>query len=221
MPKDCCVPRGGGPIEKTTPVIRILSLFALLAGAGYFYLINPEESNPPPTNANNLNVPGQPDIYGRSVEYHQLNPDGTLHYRLNAERLEQYSERAYAEMEAPVIHLTSPSQPPWDIRSDLGTIRNQSETANVKEDMVYLNENVYLVQKHPENGVMTVRTDVFRLYPDRQYAETDQDVIIDTEVGRTVAAGLMADLETGVLKLSSDSKQRVHTIVLPEQFKKS
>ena len=202
-------------------LLRVLSVFALLVGAAYLYFGTRGETNQATVNNADPTGHAQPDLYGLGVEYHQLNPDGTLHYRLNATRLEQYSERAYAEMEAPVIHLTSPSQPPWDIRSDIGAIYTQSEQANVPEDIVYLNENVKMVQKHPENGVMTVRTQVFRLYPDRQYAETDQNVIIDTKVGRTIAAGLMADLETGVLTLSSDSKQRVHTIVLPEQFNKS
>ena len=36
-----------------------------------------------------------------------------------------------------------------------------------------------------------------------------------------VRAGLRADLTSGVLTLSSAETQRVHTIVLPEQFKKS
>ena len=44
--------------------------------------------------------------------------------------------------------------------------------------------------------------------------------MIDTEVGRTKAAGMRANLESGVLSLISAQHQRVHTIVLPEQFKK-
>ena len=57
------------------------------------------------------------------------------------------------------------------------------------------------------------------LYPDRQYAETDQDVMIDTAVGRTQAAGMKGELQRGLLNLYSKPEQRVHTIVLPNQFK--
>ena len=202
-------------------LLRFVGVAVLLAGIVYLYWAGEQAESARSEAQDEATGPEQPDVYGRKVEYHQLNPDGTLHYRLNAERIEQYSERAYAEMESPIMHMTSPTQPPWDIRSDLGALNTESNTAGVKEDVLHLNQNVYMVQKHPDKGVMTVRSDVFRLYPDRQYAETDENVTIDTQVGRTVAAGLVADLETGILKLSSDSAQRVHTIVLPEQFKKS
>ena len=57
------------------------------------------------------------------------------------------------------------------------------------------------------------------IYPDRQYAETDQAVMIDTNAGRTKAVGLAAYLDRSVLELSSNETQRVHSIVLPYQFK--
>ena len=91
----------------------------------------------------------------------------------------------------------------------------------IMQDVVYLNDDVHMVQSHPENGLVIMRTEAISIYPDRQYAETDQNVMIDTDVGRTQAAGMSADLETGVVSLTSDSQQRVHTIVLPEQFKNS
>jgi hypothetical protein len=45
--------------------------------------------------------------------------------------------------------------------------------------------------------------------------------MIDTNAGRTRAIGLTADLDAGLLKLSSDRKERVHTIVLPGQFRRA
>ena len=66
---------------------------------------------------------------------------------------------------------------------------------------------------------MTIRSPAFYIYPERQYAETDEDVMIDTEVGRTSAHGMEGDLARGLLKLFSNTDARVHTIVLPDQFK--
>ena len=91
----------------------------------------------------------------------------------------------------------------------------------MQEEVVFLSDEVHMLQDHPVNGLVTLRSDSFYLYPDRQYAQTQQNVTIDTQVGRTTAAGMTADLETGVLTLMSSETQRVHTIVLPEQFKKS
>ncbi len=166
-------------------------------------------------------VDTEPDVFANNVEFHQLQPDGTLHYRLRADTIRQYNLDQLTRMTQPKLHLISETQPPWDVASRHGYIRQRSGPKGTMEDVVYLREDVELVQNHPQNGLVTLRSESFYVYPDRQYAETDQDVMIDTQVGRTKAAGLRADLTSGVMTMSSAEHQRVHTIVLPEQFKKS
>ena len=56
-------------------------------------------------------------------------------------------------------------------------------------------------------------------YPDRQYAETSRNVMITTDVGRTKAAGLQGELQQGLIRLFSNERERVHTIVLRSQFR--
>ena len=85
-----------------------------------------------------------------------------------------------------------------------------------------MTEDVTMQQEHPVNGTLTIRSQSFSIFPKREYAETDDDVIIDTEVGRTEAAGMQANLATGLLTLtSSNAQKRVHTVILPEQFKQT
>ena len=163
----------------------------------------------------------EPDVYGQRIQFNQLKPDGSLHYRMFADAIRQYDGQQLTYMDAPFLHLRSPQQPPWDIRSIKGSITNQETAQGVTEEVVYLQDNVRMVQEHPERGTVTLRSESFYLYPDREYAETTQNVTIDTEVGRTVAAGMSTDMQTGVITLSSNATQRVHTIVLPDQFKKS
>ena len=64
-----------------------------------------------------------------------------------------------------------------------------------------------------------LRTPNITIYPDREYAETDQNVMITTHAGRTKAVGLQGSLDKGLLKMFSSDEQRVHTIILPHQFK--
>ncbi len=163
----------------------------------------------------------EPDVYGVDVLFNQLRPDGTLHYRLKAQEIRQFEKDELTRMTLPQLHLVSPEQPPWDITSQHGYIRKRTDPQGRPEDVVYLREEVLMTQTHTQRGPIFVRSNVFYIYPDRQFAETDQDVMIDTEVGRTKAAGMHVDLESGLLTLSSTGTQRVHTIVLPEQFKKS
>ena len=163
----------------------------------------------------------EPDVFGEDVLFNQLRADGSLHYRLRASAIRQFNSDELTRMTTPELHLTNIKQPPWDIGSRHGYIRSRTNPEGNPEEVVYLRDTVKMVQEHPVNGQITLRSESFYIYPDRQYAETDQDVMIDTEVGRTTAAGMRADLKTGTLNLSSSSSQRVHTIVLPEQFKNS
>ena len=76
-----------------------------------------------------------------------------------------------------------------------------------------------MAQQFPDGRSFELRTPSITLYPDREYAETDQDVMITTHAGRTTAVGLQGNLNQGLLQLSSNDERRVHTILLPDQFK--
>jgi lipopolysaccharide export system protein LptC len=193
-----------------------LALVVVLA-CGMLYLLRDQEPGAPETTTTNNEQ--EPDVYGQNVSFNQLHADGTLHYRLRATSIRQFNSEELTRMTSPELKLLNPQEPPWDIASKLGYIRTRLSPNGDAEEVVFLREEVELIQTRADQGVVTLSSESFYIYPDRQYAETDQDVIIDTAVGRTKAAGLKADLETGVIRLSSNSNQRVHTIVLPEQFK--
>jgi lipopolysaccharide export system protein LptC len=163
----------------------------------------------------------EPDIYAEDVLFTQMQEDGSLHYRLYADTVAQFNREQLTRLVQPDLHLLNPEQPPWDIAARHGYIRKRPGPDGTLEEVVYLREAVEMEQSHPRNGQIVLRSESLYIYPNRQFAETDQDVMIDTAVGRTQAAGLTADMQTGLLNLSSNSSQRVHTIVLPEQFKKS
>ena len=180
------------------------------------------QDGPDPSPANNADSTSiEPDVFGQNVHFNQLRPDGSLHYSLIASAIRQFDAEELTRMTAPKLKLINLEQPPWDIAASHGYIRRQSSPVGTPEEVVFLREQVVLLQNHPEMGSVTMRSEAFYIYPDRQFAETEQDVIIDTNVGRTKAGGLQANLENGLLKLSSSARQRVHTIVLPEQFKKN
>ncbi|MCR9261548.1 MAG: LPS export ABC transporter periplasmic protein LptC [Pseudomonadaceae bacterium] len=166
-------------------------------------------------------IESEPDIYGHGVTFTQLRNDGSLQYELNASAIRQFQDNGLTSMVSPSLKVHNSEQPPWDIRSNHGYIRGAQGEGENREEVVYLREDVLLEQNNPERGFITMRSEAMYFYPDRQYAETDQGVMIDTQVGRTRAAGMQAYLDTGLLNLMSNKTQRVHTIVLPEQFKKS
>lgn len=193
-------------------------ILAAIVIAGLLWQIDEQEEATP---SRTEEVQAQePDAFAVDVDYTFLRPDGTAQYHLRAEEIRQFDADDLTRLTAPRLSLFSLDQPPWKVRANHGYIRKRVNAEEEIEETVYLREEVELMQETVDRGQLIMRSNALYIYPHRQYAETDRGVIIDSEVGRTVAASLKANLATGVLDLSSSSSQRVHTIVLPEQFKK-
>ena len=161
---------------------------------------------------------GEPDVYMRDATITQYAPSGAVKYRLASTRMRHFERDALTRLTDPDLWLYNDAQPPWQIRSAHGYIR-QNTSQRDEEEVIFLREKVVVHQRHEDGRHVRLRAPALYLYPDRQYAETDQDVIIDTDVGRTKAVGLQGDLQQGLLNLFSSADQRVHTIVLLGQFK--
>ena len=161
----------------------------------------------------------EPDLYIEEAVITQFREDGALKYRLTSQVIRHFEIDKVTHLQAPELTLYNIERPPWHLKSDRGDIQQRPTPSSGTEEVVSLRESVTVRQHFEDGRYTTLYAPSLDLYPDRQYAETDQDVMIDTEVGRTLAAGLEAFLERGLLKLSSTAEQRVHTIVLPGQFK--
>ncbi|MCZ6618242.1 MAG: LPS export ABC transporter periplasmic protein LptC [Gammaproteobacteria bacterium] len=161
----------------------------------------------------------EPDLYMEEAIITQFRKDGALKYRLAAREIRHFEPEKVTRLLAPELTLYSLENPPWHLASVRGNIRQNSTRSGDAEEVVQLRELVTVRQEFADGRYMNLHGASLDLYPDRQYAETDQDVMIDTQVGRTRAVGLEAYLERGLIKLSSTAQQRVHTIVLPGQFK--
>ncbi len=160
----------------------------------------------------------EPDVYLKNATITEFEASGARKYALFATRMDRFDEDALTRLVAPELNMDNPAAEPWDMRAERGMITRKPGEGH---DVVVLNDNVELEQLDPLTGLtrLSIRSDMLEVYPHRQYAQTDQDVMIDTEVGRTLASGMQGNLKTGQLSLSSDPVQPVHTIVLPQQFK--
>ncbi|MDD9962349.1 MAG: LPS export ABC transporter periplasmic protein LptC [Gammaproteobacteria bacterium] len=158
---------------------------------------------------------GEPDIYMESAVINQFQDDGTLQYRLAAQQVRTFDADRHTLLIGPDFSLYSPTAPPWRVSARRGDLHGLRDGA---DGVLVLSGEVVLHQTDPERGFTTVRTAELRVHPDPRYAETERDVMIETEAGRTFAQGLKADLERRILNLQADADGPVHTIVLPEQI---
>lgn len=163
-------------------------------------------------------LPEESNLYLEDAVISQYQGDGTLRYELASSRIRHFENRNLTRLDTPDLQMYPTGNPPWSARADEGEIRYQETRGDSREEVIYLRRNVYLEQTRGERFISLTSEDL-TIYPDRQYAETEQAVMIDTNTGRTKAVGLAADLERSVLELSSNETQRVHSIVLPFQFK--
>ena len=161
----------------------------------------------------------EPDLYMADATITQFTEDGSMKYQLAASVIRHFEREQVTRLSDPVLDLYNADRPPWHVSSVHGDIRKRASPDLGEEEVVFLSEKVVLTHTAADGRHIRLSTPSMFVYPDRQYAETDQDVMIDTDVGRTRAVGMNAELQRGLLNLYSKPEQRVHTIVLPNQFK--
>jgi lipopolysaccharide export system protein LptC len=161
----------------------------------------------------------EPDLLMEDTTITQYNEDGSLRYRLAALSIRHFEQDDVTRLDAPALEMHRPPEPPWSLAARTGAIRSEPRADGEREEQVQLEEDVRVERRSGERFV-TLTTDALDVWPERRYAATDRAVMIDTNAGRTLAVGLTADLTAGRFRLSSDETQRVHTTVLPSQFRR-
>lgn len=159
-----------------------------------------------------------PDLELEDALITQFRNSGRLKYRLRSPRIQHFESQAVTELELPDLELYSQPDPPWRMTARTGTINNAA-VASQGEEIVTLEQEVMMEQRFEDGRQFRLTTPDMTVYPDREYAETSRDVMITSHAGRTTAVGLKGNLDRGLLHLFSDAEQRVHTILLPDQFK--
>lgn len=198
--------------------LRLLGIALLgsliLAAAVFFQPTLPQEDPLPRPVASS-----EPDLLIETAVIRQYRETGGLRYLLRSPLIEHFQEQALTRLTEPDLELHDAPAPPWRVTARKGVIRNASERRRGGDEEVELEEDVRMLQTFEDGRRYDLRTPSITIYPTREYAETDQNVMITTHAGRTKAVGLEGSLDKGLLKMFSNDEQRVHTIILPDQFK--
>lgn len=170
---------------------------------------------------------GEPDLLLEGAVITQFRRDGSLHYRLHAERIAHYPGIEQTVLTQPRLLLDQGSAAPWELAADRGRILGRSSLlrpgiatagASERSEQVQLDDNVLIHRQRGDERFIRLSTSTLTLYPEDEYAQTERPVIIDTEAGRTTAANLEADLGRGRLLLAAAGDVRVHTTITPEHL---
>ena len=158
---------------------------------------------------------GQADLQLSGATITRFEDNGAPAYELRSPLIRRFDDAGLTSLESPDRTLYQEAGPPWRITARHGTITGGEQGG---ED-VLLEEDVRMIRNYPDGRRFMLQTPAINIYPDREYARTSRDVMITTHAGRTRAVGLQGDLDQGLLELYSTDEQRVHTVILPDQFK--
>jgi lipopolysaccharide export system protein LptC len=159
-------------------------------------------------------TPGnEPDLYMLNATISLFDGEGQLQHRIAANRFTHFPLTDLTTMKFPALALErTRDADPWEITSSEGRILPQSD---YREEIVELWSNVLASQSGDGSEFVNIQTNSLTVYPERDYAETDDTVSIDSQSGRTTAAGMKAFLDTGKFMFYSTPMHRVTTIFLP------
>ncbi|MGA0838821.1 MAG: LPS export ABC transporter periplasmic protein LptC [Pseudomonadales bacterium] len=153
-----------------------------------------------------------PDVRLSGTRLAAFDAQGLLLYVVAAPEIRLFRSDGRADLTAPAFELFDRHQT-WSGSAARGTLTGPS-VGGEGEDRLNLDGDVRLTPADSLSGA-SLETESLIIFPARQWAETDQAVIIRGARGQTDAARLEGNLRRGSLKLFAAGDQRVATRLEP------
>ncbi|MCP3749854.1 LPS export ABC transporter periplasmic protein LptC [Pseudomonas sp. SBB6] len=178
--------------------IRNIALFsviaALLVAIGYWN-ISPESflDNKPVVGPDQSAI----DYYAVNAHSVQFLPDGKMQYEMTADKVEHLKASEVTLLTTPDLQMYRGTTYPWHVQSERGEV-------NPDGSEVELIDSVRVARTDEKNRTMIITTSRMTVFPQKQYAQTEQAVRIDGAGGVTTGNGMKAYLKDGRMDLLSN-----------------
>lgn len=174
------------------PVLFALTAL-LLAAVGYWNL-DPDSFSDRPAQTGTQNAI---DFYVENAKTLQYQADGKLHYEMTAAKVEHLKASDITLLTLPDLHLYRGSEYPWHVTSARGEVAPAGKE-------VELIDQVRVERTDAKGRPTLLTTSRLTLFPEKEYAQTEQAVRIDAANGVTTAQGMKAYLNDGRMLLLSN-----------------
>lgn len=181
-------------LSKKIRTFLILGVAALLVAAAGYWNISPEtflEQKAAPVDA------GAIDFYATNAHSLQFLPDGKLQYDMTADKVEHLQVSDVTLLTKPDLQLYRGAQYPWHVQSLKGEVSPGG-------DQVELIDSVRVARTDEKNRTTIITSSRMTVFPQKQYAQTEQAVRIDGAGGVTTGTGMKAYLNDGRMNLLSN-----------------
>jgi LPS export ABC transporter protein LptC len=179
---------------------------ALLAVSLSALLLSPAPDNSRPR------AEQPPDVRLTGTRLAAFDAAGLPLYVVAAPEIRLFRPEGRADFSEPDFELFDRHQT-WSGHATRGTLTGPS-VGGSGEDTLKLADGVRLTPVNDQSGA-SLETESLVIFPGRQWAETDQAVIIHSARGHTEAARLEGNLRRGSLKLFAAGDRRVETRLEP------
>ena len=172
----------------------ILTLIAALLAAVGYWNIRPESFNRNPPSASDASAI---DFYVINAKSTQFQADGSLDHVMTSDKLEHIKASDITLLSNPDLLLYRGNVQPWHVQSNRGEV-----APNGKE--VELIDNVRVARTDAKGRPTILTSSRLTVFPDKEYAQTQQAVRIEAANGVTTAQGMKAYLNDGRMLLLSN-----------------
>ena len=137
------------------------------------------------------------DFYVVGASTQQFQEDGQLQYEMTASKLEHIKASDVTLLDKPDLQLYRGTPHPWHVRSDKGEVAPEGK-------QVELIDNVRIARTDAKNRPTVITSSRVTVFPDEEYAQTEQAVRIEAANGVTTAQGMKAYMNDGKINLLSN-----------------
>lgn len=180
-------------LNKLRLRLILATLAALLAAVGYWN-IRPETfsaENPKDASSNDI------DFYVIKAKSTQFQLDGKLANSMTSDKLEHLKSTDITLLSNPDLLLYRGTELPWHVQSLRAEVAPQGS-------QVELIDSVRIARTDAKGRPTILTTSRLTVFPDKEYAQTEQAVRIEAANGVTTAQGMKTYLNDGRMLLLSN-----------------
>lgn len=141
------------------------------------------------------------DWFGRDVLAIEMNEHGTPKRQFHADELTHYLEENVTDMVEPHFTLFRDNTPNWHLEGHKGRTFHGKHTTDI--DRLDLWQDVKLWNDDKTKPV-NVNTSTIAIFPEKEFAQTDQHISFDQPGHRLTGTGLKAYFDTQAMELLSN-----------------
>ena len=179
--------------KKIRNVALLGGIAAVLVAVGYWN-ISPESFLDQPQAQGDQSAI---DYYAINAHSLQFLPDGKLQYEMTAAKVEHLKASEVTLVTTPDLHMYRGTEYPWHVQSKRAEVNPDGTEVELIDDVRVARTD----EKQRETIITSTRMTVF---PQKQYAQTEQAVRIDGAGGTTTGKGMKAYLKEGRMDLLSN-----------------